>query len=171
MAGSRDSLWGCLFLLILCLLFAAILHPLLWVRTTFIFRPILILSYPLLVIIAWSGYPLAYYKITGRKFLRDLPPNVHANVSGGLSGQLYSYSYRYDVDLNAPLEERGFTPFHPQAHERFMLGEEPTPTERLQLRRQRFFRFLFVIAIIVLSEAWLMGLGTSWRTIFYRPSE
>jgi hypothetical protein len=163
---GRDAFWGFVFFLILALLFSAIVFPLLWLRTTFVFKPILFLAYPVLVIVAWNGYPLAYYKITGRRFIKRLPSNVHANVYGGVDGQLYEYFHRYDVDVNASLEERGFTPFEPQKYETFILGDQPNRAEKRLLRKQRVYRILFIFAIIALSESWLNGLGTSWRKVF-----
>jgi hypothetical protein len=134
MSDLKDSFWGCIILLVLSLLFAAIVFPLVWLRSTFIFRPVLFLAYPFMVVLAWNGYPLAYYKISGRQFIRPRPDNVYTKV--------------------------------PQSHEYFMMGAEPTPVEKRALRLQRLFRLIFLLVIIVISEARLNGLGTSWRKIF-----
>lgn len=39
-------------------------------RTTVIYKIIILLAYPYLVLIAYLGYPLGYYHLTGRRFLK-----------------------------------------------------------------------------------------------------
>jgi hypothetical protein len=41
MSDLKDSFWGCVFFVILAVVFAAIVFPLLYLRTTFIYRPII----------------------------------------------------------------------------------------------------------------------------------
>ena len=133
MSDLKDTFWGCVFFLILSLLFAAIAFPLAWLRSTFLFKPALFLAYPFIVLLAWNGYALAYYRITGRQFIRPRPDNIYTNVA--------------------------------QPHEYFMMGDEPSESEKRALRLQRLFRLIFLLVIVIMSEAWLNGLGTSWRRI------
>ena len=72
MSDLRDSFWGCIFLILLAVGFAVIVFPLLYLRTTFVYRPIVFVAFPLLVVAAWNGYPLAYYKLTGKRFIWQL---------------------------------------------------------------------------------------------------
>jgi hypothetical protein len=135
----RDSFWGCVTLIIFCVVFAAIAYPLLWLRTTFIFKPALMLAYPFLVMFAWKGYPMAYKWFTGYRFLTPYPSDYPGT--------------------------------EPQRHESFYDVGSPTPEEKILLRRQWIFRLVFLLAVLVLSEAWLIGLGTSWRAIFFSSSD
>ena len=181
MSDLKDSFWGCIFFIILAIVFAAIVFPLLYLRTTFVYRPIIFAAFPMLVIAAWNGYPLAYYKLTGRRFIRHLDPSFSEDYQL-IEGRIYrhrGYDKETMQDKSLTPEQRGYEPYE-QRHEylifRFYAGGdtsvpprfrgELSPQDKRNQRFQTFCRLLFILLIIALSEAWLNGLGTSWRRIF-----
>jgi hypothetical protein len=138
----------------------------------------------LLIFAAWNGYPLAYYKLTGRRFIRRLDPSFSDHYQL-IEGRIYKHR-GYDKetmhDKNLTPEQRGFEPYE-QRYEhlifRFYIGDDPnvplrfrgelSPQDKRNQRFQIICRLLFVLVIIALSEAWLNALGTSWRRILDGP--
>lgn len=181
MSGLKDAFWGGLLLIILSLLFAAIVFPLLYLRTTFLYKPVIFLAYPFLVVVAWNGYPLAYNKITGRRFIRELEPSTWEDYRL-FNGKIYKHR-GYDKeninDESLSPEERGFE-LYQQRHEYltfpFYIGDDPeiphrlkgelSPEAKRSKRIQTYFRLIFIFITIALSEPWLNALGTSWIKIF-----
>lgn len=184
MSDLKDSFGGCVFLIILGLVFAAIALPLLYLRTTFLYKPLIFLAYPLLIAVVWNGYPLAYFRITGKQFISSLEPSIfdHFRLFNGKIYKHRGYDKETMDDESLTPEERGFE-LYEQRHEYltfpFYIGDNPeiplrfkgelSPEAKRQKRFQTYCRLLLIFVIIALSEAWLNALGTSWRGLFREP--
>ena len=178
---ARDLLGGLIGCGLLAVIFWAIALPLLYFRSTFLHKLLIAIAFPLLVVLAWNGYPLAYYKLTGRRFIRHLDPSPFGSDYHVIDGCLYKhrgYDRENMWDKTLTPQQRGWEP-HEQEHEYIVFkshdladptlpprfkGELTTPDKRNQ-RFQFFCRAIFLLIILALSEPWLNALGTSWRRI------
>jgi hypothetical protein len=171
-------------LAVVAVLVAFIVYPFFITRSRAAFRPLVFLSFPMLVIIAWNGYPLAYYKLTGRRFIRYMDPST-AGFSGDyavIDCKIYKHrGYDKENMHNSALtpEQRGYEPCE-QVHERLIfrypLTQDPNAELRFRgelskqnetdYRWQTFWRVVFIFIIIVMSEPWFRALGTSWLRLF-----
>jgi len=171
-------------LAVVVLLAALIVYPFFITRHSFLYRPLVFISFPLLVNVAWNGYPLAYYKLTGRRFIRYMDPGV-AGFSGDyavINNRIYKHrGYDKETMHNSALtpEQRGFEPYE-QQHEHLVFrypmvhdsSAEPrfkgelSGEELTDYRWQIFGRLVLILVIIAMSEPWFRALGTSWLRLF-----
>jgi hypothetical protein len=154
---------------------------LIYFRGTLLYKPVIAVAFPLLVIVAWNSYPLAYYKLTSRRFIWHLDPFPFSSDYHVIDGRLYKhrgYDREKMWDRALSPQERGWEPYE-QKHEYIIFKShdladptlpprfkgELTEQDKRNQRFQFFCRIVLLLIILMLSEPWLNALGTSWRRI------
>lgn len=172
-------------LAILVVIAALIVYPFFITRIQLLYRPLVFLSFPLLVIVAWNGYPLAYYKLTGHRFIKYLNRGDRDfDNCAVINDRVYKhpgYDKEKMSDETLTPQQRGYEPYE-QRHERLLFespvaGESAAPRfqgkisqqDEIDFRWQILWRVVLILITIIMIEPWLRALGTSWLKLFDEP--